>query len=120
MPGMPVRPTAVMPTLGRHHVGTAAGTAEQTGQEGLDVAQVDPEDRRLGDAEQAGHGHRHRDGLDLHIAGLEVDREASPTLGHVGHGPDGQQEVDADGRVDQQPRLDGVEAVVDPVMTMSE
>ena len=69
-----------------HNAGVerTAGTARQTAQEGLKVAQVDAEDGRLSDAHEGRHGGGQCHGFDLLILALEGDGQGCTALGHVG------------------------------------
>ena len=74
---------------------SADGTADTAGDEGLEEAHVDTEDRGLRDAERGGHGGRDSDGFGLLVSDLEADRKAGAELGEVGGGGDGHPGVQA-------------------------
>ena len=71
-------------------------TADHAGNEWLEEAQINTENRRLRDAESCGHGRRNRHGFCLGISDLETDRKAGAELGEVGSGSDRHPGIEAD------------------------
>ena len=61
-----------------------AGTAGQTAEEGLEVAQVHAEDGRLGDAHAGRQSRGQSHGLDLGVLALEGNGQSGTALRHVG------------------------------------